>query len=247
MRGPVLAARGSHASQATRPSVRAGSGRGARARPRGAGRWIALLEACARWAALGALSTAACGANTPDVPEELLVPGAGSSQRGGREVGEVVLDASFDGWMDPQGKAPTDPMERIALHDFADPDESGGARVLLVNFSAAWCSPCIFEHRQLPAYYANARPRGLRVLSLLFEDVDESPATAELVALWAEEYGTNFPLGMDPEHVGPNELFSGLGSAPLNLIVDARTLRIVAKLQGGGDVFAALDAELAKP
>lgn len=183
-----------------------------------------------------ALAAAACGSNTPEKPADLgslescvaLEYPAGPF---GTEPGDVVRNACFEGWARPdrvERRAET--LEPIALSDFYDPDGTRGVHLLLVNTAALWCSACRIEHEDLFEYAERLRPRGLAVLSALFQGVEREPANLEDLTLWVETYRTNFPMLLDPGY--SFGLYASAETAPLNLVVDARTMRILKKYIG---------------
>lgn len=174
---------------------------------------------------------AVCGGNKPRIPPELLTcdgTGAGT----GTEEGDVMADAAFQGWLDPRAAlaaTPPQPTATIRFYDFGGPPATGTV-LLLVNSTALWCSACREEHARLPGLYPTWRARGVEILSLLFQDAAGKPATLANLEAWARAYGTNFPIAVDPETV--TGLYSPPEAAPLNMLVDAQTHRIIKKLVG---------------
>jgi hypothetical protein len=194
-----------------------------------------------------------CGSNRPSAPAD-WVPGesclALAYPEGpyGTEPGSVIANACFRGWRSPSSVAHEEAtLEPIALSDFYDPDGSHGVRLLLINTAAIWCSACRIEHETLPEHDRELRQRGLAVLSALFQDQARNPATVEDLAAWVEAFGTTFPMVIDPDYqLG---LYASAETAPLNLIVDPRTMRIVWKFIGDQSavIWPFVEAELADP
>jgi hypothetical protein len=102
--------------------------------------------------------------------------------------------------------------------------------VLLVNTAAVWCSACRIEHETLPEHARELGPRGLVILSALFQDQGRNPATVEDLSLWTETFSSNFPMVLDPSY--RFGLFASAETAPLNLVIDARSMTLVAKFVG---------------
>lgn len=190
------------------------------------------LSAALVW--LGALF--ACGTNKPELPPDLGAPEscvhlgypAGPF---GTEAGDVLRNACFEGWSRPD-REPHDAeaLEPLALSDFHDPDDARGIRLLLINTAALWCSACRIEHETLPEHVEALAPRGLVVLTALFQGVEREPATLEDMRIWVELYRTNFPIVLDPSY--SFGLYASAETAPLNLVVDPRNMRILRKYIG---------------
>ena len=183
------------------------------------------------------LAALACGSNTPELPSELLgsrpscaapdYPADGF----GTEPGDIVENACFSGYRSPAEVAPSpENLEIIAFSDYYDRAGTKGVELLLVNTAAMWCSACIAEHRVLPAHSEELRPQGLVILSALFQDAERNPASLADVERWIDNFDTNFPMVADPDlQMG---IYASPDTAPLNLLVDARNMRILRKYVG---------------
>lgn len=66
-------------------------------------------------------------------------------------------------------------------------------QVVLLNFWATWCPPCIAELPDLEALYRDNRDRGLVILAV---NMQEDPA---LVRQFVQEHGLTLPVVMDPD------------------------------------------------
>ncbi len=183
------------------------------------------------------LLLAACGTNRPEIPPELLAPG-GCQTAGypsapyGSEPGDVVQNLCFQGFRSPdasQAEARANSLDEVSFGDYLDPT---GERyeLILINSAAIWCSACQVEHQTLPAHQAELGPRGLVVLSALFQDAERDPAVVDDLVVWVETFEPNFPMLLDPDYqLGT---YARAETAPLNLVVDARTMRILEKFIG---------------
>ena len=208
------------------------------------------------WRFVSALSLGllalACGSNTPALPSALLGTASSCSapdypaEGFGTEPGDVVENACFSGYRSPAEVPPsTDNVEIIAFSDYYDHAGTKGIELLLVNTAAMWCSACISEHRVLPARYEQFRDQGLVILAALFQDAQREPASLADVQRWIDNFGTNFPMTADPElQLG---VYASPDTAPLNLLVDARTMRILRKYVGdqGAVMWPFIESELA--
>lgn len=179
----------------------------------------------------------ACGSNTPELPSELLGSSSSCSAPDypsdgfGTEPGGVVENACFSGYRAPADVAPSpEHLEIIAFSDYYDRAGTKGVELLLVNTAAVWCSACISEHRVLPGHYEELGPQGLIIVSTLFQDAQRNPASLADVERWIENFDTNFPMVIDPElQMGA---YASTDTAPLNMVVDARSMRILRKYVG---------------
>ena len=105
-------------------------------------------------------------------------PACGIDVRG-VEVGDRV----------PQYSAPNLTGEAVSLDDHI-------GEVVLVNVWATWCGPCRVEMPPIQASYRRYKDRGFTVLAV---SIDQGPKYEEKVAAFAEEYGLEFPILLDPE------------------------------------------------
>lgn len=176
-----------------------------------------------------------CGSNRPEIPPELLGNGGGETREYpegpyGSEPGELAANAEFRGFRRPlTAKLEESALEDVSLDRYYDPE---GARyeLILLNSAALWCSVCIEEHRSLPEDYAEFESRGLVVLSALFQDQRGDPADFDDLRAWIQTFKVPFPMVLDPDYqLG---VYASAETAPLNLLIDARTMRIVEKFVG---------------
>jgi hypothetical protein len=97
----------------------------------------------------------------------------------------------------------------------------------------------------LPEKAEELGPRGLVILSTLFQDGQRNPADMADLERWIANFQPNFPMVADPElELG---LYASPDSAPLNLLVDARTMKILRKYVGdqGAVMWPYIESELA--
>jgi hypothetical protein len=198
-------------------------------------------------AALAALG--ACGSNTPKIPPELLATGGCNSPdypNGpfGTEEGDTLADACFQGYRNP---AKASSLETIAFADYYDPTGSKGYQTILINTAAVWCSACRSEHEGLPAKNQAYGPRGLRILSTLFQDARRDPASVADLDTWVKVFSSDYAMVLDPDYQLGS--FASAETAPLNLVIDARTMKIEKKLLGDQAtvLWPFIDASLPQP
>lgn len=183
-----------------------------------------------------ALLAAACGSNRPEIPPELLESGSGCDDSSypaapyGTDEGSIAANACFRGWQRPNATEHTSgTLEDLSLARFHDP--AGRDReLILVNTAALWCSVCQVEHRDLPKRHQELGPRGLVILGTLFQDERADPADLSDLSAWVETFDVPFPMVLDPDY--QMGAYASAQTAPLNLVLDARTMRILRKYVG---------------
>jgi hypothetical protein len=194
----------------------------------------------------------ACGSNAPEIPDELIADAPSCAapdyptEGVGTEQGDVAKNACFIGYRAPDRVAPSEAhRETVALSDYYDPAGTKGVSLLLVNTAAIWCAACVAEHGYLPERAAELGPRGLVILSTLFQDGQRNPADMADLERWIANFQPNFPMVADPElELG---LYASPDSAPLNMLVDPRNMKILRKYVGdqGAVMWPYIESELA--
>ena len=183
---------------------------------------------------LGAL--ASCGTNKPELPADLSAPAscvAPGYPAGpfGTEPGALLQNACFRGFWTPDRTALVESdLEPLALSDFYQSTADRPAKVLLLNTAALWCAACQIEHRTLPDYYRELSPRGLAIVTAVFQDERNDPAEFDDLRVWVETFSTNFPIVLDPSYSFGR--YASAETAPLNLVVDPSTMTILEKFVG---------------
>ncbi|HYP97809.1 MAG TPA: hypothetical protein VER96_03980 [Polyangiaceae bacterium] len=205
------------------------------------------------WTCMAALALCACGSNTPKIPPELLATGGCNSPDYpsgpyGVEEGDILADACFQGFRDPSKVSHTESsLQTIAFADYYDPTGSKGYRSILINTAAVWCSACRSEHEGLPEKNREYAAQGLRIVSTLFQNAKGDPATFRDLSTWVDTFDSNYTMVLDPDYqLGA---FARADTAPLNLVVDARTMKIEKKLLGDQAtvLWPFIDGSLAQP
>ena len=205
---------------------------------------------------VSALLLGACGTYRPEIPPELLGDSSGKSAGCttpdypagpyGDDAGALAENRCFRGFRAPQ-TTPHDAaaLEDISLGSFYDPTGETHELVLL-NTAAVWCSVCKSEHKTLPDRYAELAPRGLVILSALFQNGQGGPAQLSDLTTWVETFNVPFPMVLDPDYQLGD--YASAETAPLNLVIDARTMRILAKFIGNQSepLWTTIEDELAR-
>ncbi len=191
-----------------------------------------------------------CGTNVPTIPPEYLVGGndncSGDAYPAGpygKDEGDALENICFpQGWMDPVGEGfDEEKLRPINLSDFYSPNASDPFTILLLNSSALWCQACKVEHRTLSEEYEHRRDDGFVVVSGLYQDDAGDPATVANLAWWVKTYKSTYPMAIDPE-----SKFGSGSTAPLNYIIDARTMKILRIFVGdqAAAMWGYIDQEL---
>ncbi len=118
---------------------------------------------------------------------------------------------------------------------------------MLINTAAVWCAACRTEHEGLSEKNEEYSGRGLRILSTLFQDNRRDPATIQDLDNWVTTFSSTYAMALDPDYqLGA---FARADTAPLNLVVDARTMKIDKKLLGDQPevMWPFIDASLTQP
>jgi peroxiredoxin len=100
-------------------------------------------------------------------------------------------------------------------------------KVVLLNFWATWCAPCLYEMPRFVQWQSKYGARGLQVLGVSMDD-DDSPVRAlDRKLHW------NYPVMMGDEKLG--ELYGGILGLPVTYLIDPRGM-VRARFQGETDL-----------
>ena len=135
---------------------------------------------------------------------------------------------------------PTPPADRIAP-DFSRADlerrevrlEAYRGKVVLLNFWATWCEPCIAEVPRFAEWQRKYAGR-LQVVGVSMDD-DAAPVRAAY-----RKYGLNYPVVMGDEKLG--ELYGGVLGLPMTFLIDGNG-RIRFRHEGAIDL-AVIEKEI---
>ena len=96
--------------------------------------------------------------------------------------------------------------------------ESFRGKVILLTFSAMWCSPCRLEAPDLVDLYNTYKERGLEIVQCIYQDEDSNLADLSDLGRWINEFGMTFTVFNDP-NLSTFHLYQ-VNAIPLNVIID---------------------------
>lgn len=122
-----------------------------------------------------------------------------------------------------------------AAPDFALTDFNGKplrladyrGKLVLLNFWASWCGPCLEEMPRLSALQRNYGARGLQVIGVSMDD-EAAPAKGLLA-----KRPVDYPVALGDEKLG--ERYGGILGLPQSFLIDRHGL-ILARYKGEADI-----------
>lgn len=126
----------------------------------------------------------------------------------------------------PDFTLPTPAGDSITLSQYR-------GQVVLLNFWATWCTPCVKEMPAMQRLYADLRDRGFTVLAVnvdVLPAVNDSTGAGVDVSGFARRLGATFPIALDPdEHVQDVYVVTGL---PTSYVI-GRDGKVQGRVVGG--------------
>ena len=124
-------------------------------------------------------------------------------------------------------KAPE--IARIDLNGARVDLKSQRGKVVLLNFWATWCGPCLLEMPVFSAWQQQYGPQGFQVIGISMDD-DAEPARKVIAKL-----KTTYPIAMGDAKLG--ERYGGVMGLPLSYLIDRNGV-VRARFQGETEVSA---------
>ena len=100
-------------------------------------------------------------------------------------------------------------------------------KLVLLNFWATWCGPCIAEIPRFSSWQTKYGSQGFQVLGISMDD-DKPP-----VQKTARKFQLTYPIVMGDEHLG--ELYGGILGLPITFLISPEG-KILARYQGETDL-----------
>jgi hypothetical protein len=149
----------------------------------------------------------------------------------GINVGDVIENATFDGYADFFATR----LSKISFSDFYNPTDSPQQpRLLVIAMMAMGSGPDQMQEQQTDASYWNSNR--VEFIGVFAWGFTLQPATESDLATWASSFDPSshsHPLQLDPDFSQLNAFFVASGqSVPYNIVVDARSMKIVDLLLG---------------
>jgi hypothetical protein len=146
----------------------------------------------------------------------------------GTPAPQTLEDMEFSGFVDI---AVDDQPRTIRLSDYYA-ENRPGTRIIMLSAAAGWCAPCMREASAMPDFAATYEPRGVAILTAVFQDQNGDPADAEFVRIWAETFDLTVPVLIDSSF--QTGRYFDAGTMPAHMFVDAETLEILKIATGAG-------------
>jgi thiol-disulfide isomerase/thioredoxin len=141
-------------------------------------------------------------------------------------VGATMDDYAMIGVTDDNGNGDMldEPLKIVRLSDFAETH-----KLILFNVSAVWCGACQQETLEFAAF-EQSHPE-VAIFQTLFDGQQPgSDITQNLLAAWVSQLNAKGAVGMDPAKMVLQ--YNAAGSTPLNMVIDAKTRKILHKWNG---------------
>lgn len=116
---------------------------------------------------------------------------------------------------------------RVDLHDTKVTLVAYRGKVVLLDFWATWCPPCLLEMTRFVDWQKEYGSQGLQVLGVSMDDTE-----APVRALYQKRQ-LNYPVVMGDEHLG--KLYGGILGLPVIFLID-RQGKIRGKYEGEIDL-----------
>jgi peroxiredoxin len=120
----------------------------------------------------------------------------------------------------PDFSRPTLDGKTIRLNDYR-------GKLVLLNFWATWCGPCIAEIPRFSTWQTKFGPQGFQVIGV---SMDDDPAP---VQKFNRKHQPNYPIVMGDEHLG--ELYGGVLGLPISYLISPEG-KIIGRYQGETDL-----------
>ena len=98
--------------------------------------------------------------------------------------------------------------------------------IVLLNFWATWCAPCLEEMPRFVQWQNQYRAQGLQVVGV---SMDDAPSDAVKLS---QKLSLNYPVVMGDERIG--ELYGGVLGLPVTFLIDRKGI-IRAQFKGQTD------------
>lgn len=151
--------------------------------------------------------------------------GLGTKARNKTVAGGVFANLKFQGY--PKGD-PAEGMKPISMADFFDP-EMRNYKIIIVAGTGNWCGYCVKEIQEVVKSIDQFKSEKIGFINAVMQSKSKKPAEVVDLDAWVSSYKNNFPTFLDPD----GEQIGVYGkSYPVNFVLDARTMEILATILG---------------
>ncbi len=154
------------------------------------------------------------------------IKGLGKAARKGTTPGSVMANLKFSGYPNGDGSKG---LQTISLANFFDP-QMKQFKILIIAGTANWCGYCKKEIPEIVSAYTQYQAQKIGVLNPVMEATTGQASTQTDLDIWVKAYKHNFTAALDP--AGQNLGSYGLSGYPFNVILDARSMEILAVING---------------
>ena len=161
------------------------------------------------------------------VPDKATCVGSFSNMM---EVGAIMDDYAVVGYTDTNNNNSLsgEPLQLIKLSDYAKTK-----KIILLSVATGWCKSCKEEAQQFASLMQSYGPKGLMIIQTLTDGATANTLpTVGLLNNWISAFKPAGAAGLDPGNVAAR-YNTKKGTVPLNMLIDAKTRRVLEKWNEG--------------
>ena len=161
------------------------------------------------------------------VPDKATCVGSFSNMM---EVGAIMDDYAVVGYTDTNNNHSLtgEPLRLIKLSDYAK-----NKKLILLSVATGWCKSCQVEAQSFASLMKTYGPKGLIIIQTLTDGLKVNTApTVGLLNNWVSQFKSAGAAGLDPGNVAAR-YNTKKGTVPLNMLIDAKTRRVLEKWNEG--------------
>ena len=146
------------------------------------------------------------------------------------EVGATMDDYAVVGYTDSNNNNSLagEQLRLIKLSHFAQ-----SKKIILLSVATGWCKSCQEEAKSFASLMKTYGPRGLIIIQTLTDGLKmNTMPTVSLLNSWVSQFNSAGAAGLDPGNVAARYNTKN-GTVPLNMIIDAKTRRVLDKWNEG--------------
>ncbi len=166
-------------------------------------------------------SALGCGAPTDPTPNRAAsTTGDYPPKPYGYAAGTTIANLQFDGKQsDVHVDYSTLPMQTLTFGDIRQ-----NAKLILLEGSARWCTPCNRDQPTMRTIEANYAPQGVKTIEVLVEGQFGVAATQDDINRWANLYSLAGIIAIDPSY--EMSKYADVTAFPMYMVIRASTMKI---------------------